>query len=251
MSLVEVDGVSKFFRHQSDRRMLRDYLMELFTGRSRTRDRFHALDDVSFSIDRGESVALLGTNGAGKTTLLSLLCGLARPDQGRVRVNGPVAPLLALGAGFHPDLTGRENLFLNASLLGMSELDAKALFPAIVDFAELGAFIDDPLRVYSAGMTLRLGFAIAVHCNASLVVIDEVMAVGDLPFQQKCLARLRRLREEGRSLICVSHSIELLREFCDRGIWLHHGKVELDGPVDAVTEEYVRFLSERSVSARV
>ena len=251
MSLVEVACVTKYFRHRPDGRMLRDYLAELFTGRARTAHRFYALRDVSFSIGHGESVAVLGTNGAGKTTLLSLLCGLVQPDAGTVRVRGPVAPLLALGAGFHPDLTGRENLFLNASLLGMSEVEAKALFSAMVDFAELEAFIDDPLRVYSAGMMLRLGFAIAVHCNASLVIIDEVMAVGDLPFQQKCLARLRQMREDGRSLICVSHSMELLREFCDRAIWLHHGQVELDGPVHAVTEEYVRFLGERSLAAKV
>ncbi len=240
MSIISVHGVSKIFRHRTSGTLLRDHVRDMVTAPRR--EGFYALTNVSFEVGKQESVALIGANGAGKSTMLALVCGLARPDEGTVQVGGSVAPLLELGSGFHPDLTGRENLYINAALLGMNQQQSKERYEPIVEFSELADFIDEPLRTYSAGMVLRLAFSIATHCDPDILIIDEVLGVGDTNFQHKCHGRIDELRSKGKTFLVVSHSTPTIREFCDRAIWLHQGKVVADGPADAVADEYTRFM---------
>lgn len=240
MSLISVKGVSKIFRHRASATLLRDHVRNLATKPSR--EGFYALRDVSFEVSEQESVALIGANGAGKSTMLALVCGLASPDEGSIDVGAPIAPLLELGSGFHPDLTGRENCMINGALLGMNEQQSKERFPAILEFSELEEFIDEPLRTYSAGMILRLAFSIATHCDSGILVIDEILGVGDTNFQNKCRERIEKLRAKGQTFLVVSHSTPTVREFCNRAIWLHHGQVIADGPSGPVVDEYTRFM---------
>lgn len=196
---------------------------------------FLALRDVNLTIEDGETVGLLGLNGSGKSTLLKLVSGVLRPDEGTVWTRGRVAGLIEVGAGFHPDLTGRENVYLNAAILGMTEAETRHKFDDILDFSEIGRFIDTEVKFYSSGMFLRLAFAVAVHTEPELFLVDEILAVGDEPFQDKCLTRIRRLHDEGRTLVIVSHDLETLEKMCDRGIVLSHGEVVFDGGMsDAV-----------------
>jgi ABC-type polysaccharide/polyol phosphate transport system ATPase subunit len=217
MSIIRVEHVSKVFRQKVDRRLLRDHLRQIVSRRSEA-DGFHVLTDISFTVQQGESVALVGANGAGKSTLLALICGLAQPDAGRIEIDGQVAAMLEFASGFHHDLTGRENVMLNAAFLGLNRRQAHARFPDIAKFAEIGEFIDQPVRTYSAGMTMRLGFAAAVHCSPDVIIIDEVLGVGDQAFQAKCLERIQQMRAEGRTLLCVSHSPATVRSLCGRSI---------------------------------
>jgi lipopolysaccharide transport system ATP-binding protein len=234
--LIEFSGVSKSFRHGAGARLLRGHLQQWIRGGKR--ERFYALRDVSFRLESGESMALVGRNGAGKSTLLSLVAGLARPDCGRIAVEGRVAALLELGSGFHADLTGFENLRLNASLLGLSRRRTEEVSGAIAEFADIGDFLREPLRTYSTGMLMRLAFAIAIHVDPDILIVDEVLAVGDQAFQQKCFERIRGFKAEGKTLLFVSHATRLVREICDRGLWLEHGKVQMDGSAAAVLEAY-------------
>lgn len=236
MTIVEVDHVSKYFRRKSSRRLLRDHVRGLLSPQKK--DLFQALKDVSFRVRSGESVALIGPNGAGKSTLLALICGLVKPDVGSVTVRGTVSPLLELAAGFHPDLTGRENALLNAALNGLTRREALERLPAIVDFSELHGVMDEPIRTYSSGMVLRLGFAVAVHCDPSLIVIDEVLAVGDAAFQAKCHQKILEFRAAGKTLLFVSHSTAAVRDLCDRAIWLQKGEIAADGPVNETIAQY-------------
>jgi ABC-type polysaccharide/polyol phosphate transport system ATPase subunit len=183
-------------------------------------------------------VAVIGANGAGKSTLLSLVTGLAPPSAGTVTVTGRAAALLDLGSGFHPDLTGRENILLNASLLGFSRSRAYALYDQIVEFSELDDFIKEPLRTYSNGMMLRLAFSVAVNLDPQILIIDEVLAVGDQKFQAKCTEKIFEIRNQGRTILCVSHVSPTLRELCDRAIWLDHGQLIMDGPIGEVSAAY-------------
>lgn len=183
-------------------------------------------------------MALVGPNGAGKSTILGLLAGLAQPDSGRVKVHGRLAALLELASGFHVDLTGRENVSLNAALLGFTRKETERSFDEIVDFSGIGDFIDEPLRTYSSGMIMRLAFSIAVNVNPDIVLIDEVLSVGDAAFQQKCIAKIGDFRRAGKALVCVSHGNTTVRELCDRAIWLDHGELLMDGTVDAVLAAY-------------
>jgi ABC-type polysaccharide/polyol phosphate transport system ATPase subunit len=185
-----------------------------------------------------EGLAIIGRNGAGKSTLLSLLAGLAPPDRGTIEVNGRVAALLELGSGMHPDLSGAENIYLNAALLGFGEKETRALFDPIVEFAGVGDFIHQPLRTFSSGMHLRLAFAIAVNVNPDILIVDEVLAVGDAEFQAKCYERIRRFRAEGKSFICVSHARPVLQELCDHAIWLDHGALVMSGNTVDVLDAY-------------
>jgi lipopolysaccharide transport system ATP-binding protein len=209
---------------------------------------FWALRAVSFDIYQGETVGIIGANGAGKSTLLRQICGLGRPTTGHARVDGRVAALLELGAGFHPQLTGRENLLVNAIVSGLRRRDASALFDTIVDFAELGDFIDQPLRTFSLGMQMRLAFSVAIHVDPQLLIIDEALSVGDGHFQQKCLDRIEHFRRAGKTLIIVSHEMKTIQSFCSRAIWLRHGKVEGDGPVDEVVPRYESAIHQASYS---
>ena len=194
-------------------------------------DTFLAVNDVSFTIQQGESVGLMGLNGSGKSTLLKMINGVMRPDSGEVLTRGRIAGLIATGAGFHPQLTGRDNVFLNAAILGMSEAETKRKFEQIVEFADIGKFLDTPVGHYSSGMFSRLGFAVAVHTDSDIFLIDEVLAVGDRPFKKKCMIRMQEIREEGRTLLYVSHSAPSVRRMCDRVLVLEKDVLGFDGPV--------------------
>lgn len=190
---------------------------------------FHALDGVSFSVAQGESVALLGFNGSGKSTTLKMLSGVLSPDTGNIRIRGRVAGLIEVGAGFHPDLSGRENVYLNAAILGMSKRETESRFDEIVAFSEIEQFIDTEVKHYSSGMFLRLAFAVAIHTEVDVLLIDEILSVGDEPFQKKCIARIRELHEEGKTLVVVSHDLDMVSNLCERGILLRDGKAVFDG----------------------
>jgi ABC-type polysaccharide/polyol phosphate transport system ATPase subunit len=201
-------------------------------------NKFNALEDVSFTVQQGESIGLMGLNGSGKSTLLKLVNGIMRPDAGRVLTRGRVAGLIATGAGFHSQLTGRENLYLNAAILGMSEAETARKFDDIVEFADIGRFLDSPVGNYSSGMFSRLGFAIAINVESDIFLADEVLAVGDKPFKKKCLQKMQEVRDGGRTLFYVSHAAGSVRKMCDRVIVLDKGRVAFDGDVD----EGIRFL---------
>jgi ABC-2 type transport system ATP-binding protein len=201
-------------------------------------DNFDAVKDVSFTIEQGESVGLMGLNGSGKSTLLKLINGVMKPDKGSVLTRGRIAGLIATGAGFHPQLTGRDNVFLNAAILGMSEAETKRKFDQIVEFADIGKFLDTPVGHYSSGMFSRLGFAVAVHTDSDIFLIDEVLAVGDRPFKRKCMARMQEIRAEGRTMLYVSHAAGSVRKMCDRVLILEKGRLGFDGPVN----EGIRYL---------
>lgn len=199
---------------------------------------FWALRDVSFEVRAGESVGIIGSNGAGKSTLLSMICGLGRPTEGQVDVRGRVGAILQLGAGFHPYLTGRENLYVAAVLGGLRRREVDALFDEIVEFAELQDFIDQPLMSYSSGMQMRLGFSVAIHIDPALLIVDEALSVGDAHFSEKCIDRLTDLRRSGKTLVMVSHDMGSVRRFCTRALWLRRGRLVADGPSEHVTEQY-------------
>jgi ABC-2 type transport system ATP-binding protein len=201
-------------------------------------DSFWAVDDVSFTVEQGESIGLMGLNGSGKSTLLKLISGVMRPDRGTVLTRGRIAGLIATGAGFHPQLSGRDNVFLNAAILGMTEAETRKKFDEIVEFADIGKFLDTPVGHYSSGMFSRLGFAVAVHTESDIFLIDEVLAVGDKPFKKKCIARMEEIKAEGRTLFYVSHSAPSVRRMCDRVLVLEKGRLGYDGP----TKEGIRYL---------
>ena len=239
MSLIVCDKVSKFFRLQTSKKLIREHVSDLVD--SNDEDRFYALRDVSFTVERGESLGIVGRNGAGKSTLLSVITGLAKPDTGTVDVKGRVAPLLEIGSGFHPDLTGRENLRLNASLLGLSRAETDQLQPAIIDFADIGDHIDAPLRTYSSGMMLRLAFGVAMQLKPEILIVDELLAVGDAGFQEKCLKRIQEMLSSGASLLFVSHAPHMVAQFCKKALWLDQGRVMRYGPAGEVVGAYLDF----------
>jgi ABC-type polysaccharide/polyol phosphate transport system ATPase subunit len=234
--LIEFQNVTKWFPHSTGRQLLRTHITRWF-GKVH-RENFYALRNVSFQLEDGESLAIVGSNGAGKSTLLSLAAGLTFPDEGQVRVNGRIVALLELGSGFHPDLTGAENLVLNAALLGLSKRKTRELFDRIVEFSGIGQFIDDPLRTYSSGMVVRLAFSIAIQCDPDILLIDEVLAVGDAAFQEKSREALVAFRRAGKSMLFVSHAAHSVRQMCDRAIWIDHGAVMMDGSVNEVLDAY-------------
>jgi ABC-2 type transport system ATP-binding protein len=195
-------------------------------------DRFKALDDVSFTVQQGESIGLMGLNGSGKSTLLKLINGIMRPESGSVRTRGRISGLIATGAGFHPQLTGRENIYLNAAILGMGEAETARKFDEIVDFADIGKFLDSPVGHYSSGMFARLGFSVAIHVESDIFLADEVLAVGDKPFKAKCLEKMAEIRDGGRTLFYVSHSAGSVRKMCTRALVLEEGRLVYDGGVN-------------------
>ncbi|TMK47099.1 MAG: ABC transporter ATP-binding protein [Actinobacteria bacterium] len=231
---LEVADVSKKFRLYRERPT--SLKARLLHSRMRAED-FWALRDVSFDIPEGSSLGLIGHNGSGKTTLLKIVAGILRPTSGVVRQRGRLAALLELGAGFHPELTGRENVYLNASFLGLSRRETDAAYEAIVAFAELEDFMDNQVKFYSSGMLVRLGFAVAVHVDPEVLLIDEVLAVGDEAFQAKCLDRIRQFQRDGRTIVLVTHALDTVTKICDRAVMLHHGEVHAAGaPADVVRE---------------
>lgn len=233
VNAIEVSGISKEFvlRHT---RSIKEAVVWLAKGRKGDMSqKFHALKDVSLNVETGETVALLGLNGSGKSTLLKHISGVMLPDSGTVRTRGRVAGLIEVGAGFHPDLSGRDNIYLNGAILGMSEQQIKDRFDEIVDFSEIGQFIDTEVKFYSSGMYLRLAFSVAVHTDPEVFLVDEILAVGDEPFQHKCIAKIQELAAGGKTLVVVSHDLDLVSRICQRGILLEHGDLVFDGPIKA------------------
>jgi ABC-type polysaccharide/polyol phosphate transport system ATPase subunit len=224
-------------RFQLRESSLREYVPALF-GRKDKTPPFYALNDVSFTIEKGETVGIVGRNGSGKSTALKLMAGVMAPTAGEVLISGRISPLIELGAGFHPDLTGRENVFLNASILGVANSQARERLNEIIDFAELAEFMDMPVKRYSSGMYTRLGFSVAVHSDPDILLIDEVLAVGDSSFQEKCMHKMREFKRAGITIIVVSHTPGVVTEFCDRAIWLDHGRLRGDGPSAEVMRDY-------------
>ncbi len=243
---IAVENVSKWFRrYHSNRPMTLQEAVLRGLRRLGPAEQFYALHDISFTVPTGTMLGILGHNGAGKSTLLRLIGKVGRPDTGTITVHGHIGALLDLGAGFHPDLTGRENLFINGIISGLTRREVAQRFDSIVAFAELEQFIDSPLRTYSSGMQMRLAFAIAAHIEADVLLIDEVLAVGDAAFQQKCLKRIARFAEEGRTVVLVSHDASLVRKLCDRVLWLRRGELVAHGEVDVVVGQYLaEMLSE-------
>lgn len=243
MAGIRVQSVSKRFRRYGDSRPAT--LQETFVKGFRrfgspfgSPDEFWALQDVSLEVAGGEMVGVIGRNGAGKSSLLRLVGGVGKPDSGSIAVDGRLGALIDLGAGFHPELTGRENAYLNGVISGFSRRQVNAIFDEIVQFAELEAFIDNPLRTYSTGMQLRLAFSVAVHVQPEVLLVDEVLAVGDLGFQQKCLDRIRQLQRQGAAILFVTHDLGMAQQFCDRIVWLNGGHVAAAGPPDEVVSAY-------------
>lgn len=206
-------------------------------------EQFWALRDINFSVRDGETIGIIGKNGAGKSTLLRLIGGVGRPDHGAIQTRGRIGALLELGAGFHPDLTGRENLFISGVISGLTRQQVSERFDSIVDFAELEAFIDSPLRTYSTGMQMRLAFAVAVHIDPEILLIDEVLAVGDINFQNKCLRRIAQFKEQGCTVLLVSHEANLVEKLCDRAIWLRRGEIAAQGAAEMVVSQYVSAMA--------
>jgi len=239
-ALIRFDHVSKKYNLHADRpRAFTQAFVRLMRGQWRTAgDEFWALSDVCFEIPEGQMVGILGPNGSGKTTALKLMSNIIRPTRGRVHVGASVAGLIGLGAGFHPDLTGRDNIYLNGSLLGLTRREVDRRFDEIVEFAELGDFIHVQLRRYSTGMQVRLGFAVAVSVDAQIVLADEVLAVGDEAFQRKCLDRIRELRATGRTIVFVSHDVVTVELMCDRVLVFSSGQLVEDGPPAQAVQHY-------------
>jgi ABC-type polysaccharide/polyol phosphate transport system ATPase subunit len=242
---VEAEGLTKTYRSYATPW---DRLLEGITRRRRHRE-FHALEDVSFALPRGEGLALIGENGAGKSTLLKILAGITAPSAGAFAVSGKIASILELGSGFHPEFTGRQNIVLNAAMLGLSQEELRRKMPHIIAFSELGEFIDQPVKCYSTGMVMRLGFSIATQVEPDVLIVDEALSVGDGYFQKKCMDRLRIFVDSGGTLLFCSHAMYYVSAFCQRALWLRRGRVAALGPVSEVVREYENFLVAKSAHA--
>ena len=235
-SAVSIDGLWKYFRLYHEKNQ---YLKStMLNGRRSRFDEFWALKDISFEIPEGSTFGIIGSNGSGKSTLLKCLAGILTPDKGTLKVNGRISALLELGAGFHPDLTGRENVFLNGAILGMTNKEIENNFDDIIEFAGLGQFIDTPVKNYSSGMVVRLGFAIATNVDPEILIIDEVLAVGDASFQQRCFEKIESFRKDGKTIILVSHGLSQITQLCTTAAWLERGSLRMLGSSYEVVSEY-------------
>lgn len=238
---IVVERLSKRFRLAHERSLnLKSALLTLVRGRAGYEELW-ALREVSLRVARGETVAVVGSNGSGKSTLLSLIAGILRPTAGRIETSGRVFALFELGAGFHPELSGRDNVYLNGSLLGLSRREITAKLPAIAEFAELEAFIDSPVKSYSTGMYMRLGFAIAAQIDPDVLLIDEALAVGDEHFQAKCYRTIAEFQQRGKTIVVVSHDDDAIRRIAGRVIWLERGEIRADGPVEVALQRYLDY----------
>jgi ABC-type polysaccharide/polyol phosphate transport system ATPase subunit len=233
--VVRLDRVSKCYQLHRKRQLLAQHAWKTI---KRATEPFWALRDVSFHLGAGETLAIIGPNGAGKSTLLSIIVGVTSPTSGYVHRAGRVGALLELGSGFHPDLTGMENIHLNASLLGLSRLQVRERLESIVEFSGLASFIDEPVRTYSSGMVARLGFSVAVHIDPDILILDEVLAVGDQSFRKKCEQKVAEFAAQGKTLLFVSHGMETVLSICRRAIWLDRGRVKMDGHSETVVRSY-------------
>ena len=235
---IKVDNVTKRFKLYYDKpSTLKERLV--FWNHKKSDERT-VLKNINLKIEKGETVALIGVNGSGKSTLLKLMTKIIYPTEGKIKINGKLTSLLELGAGFHPDFTGRENIYFNASIFGLSKEEIKRRVDDIIEFSELGEFIDSPVRTYSSGMYMRLAFSVAINVDAEILLIDEILAVGDQHFQDKCFAKLRELRDSDKTIVIVSHSLGPIKELCKRAVWLYDGKVRMDGNAKDVIDEYLK-----------
>ena len=233
---IEVRNVNKQFVLRHTRSMKEAFVWLIKGRKGDLSEKFHALKGVSLDVEQGETVALLGLNGSGKSTLLKHISGVMRPDSGSVGTRGRVAGLIEVGAGFHHDLSGRDNVYLNGAILGMTEAEIDEKFDSIVEFSEIGQFIDTEVKFYSSGMYLRLAFSVAVHTDPEVFLVDEILAVGDEPFQKKCIDKIKELAGEGKTLVVVSHDLDLVSRICERGVLLEHGQIVMDAPVTEVVQ---------------
>lgn len=237
--IIEAENLSIKYNKSTERvDSIKEYLIRKLKGQMKFEE-FWALNDVSFSIGKGETVGIIGFNGSGKSTLLKVIAGVLKPAKGRVSVQGSVAPLIELGAGFDPDLSARENIYLNGAVLGYNRKQMQALFQEIVDFSELHDFLDVPVKNFSSGMQARLGFAIATAVIPDILIVDEVLGVGDYKFQQKCYRRMQEIISSGATVLFVSHSIDQVKDICKRVIWVDEGRILMDGDVDEVCDSYM------------
>ena len=235
---IKVDNVTKSFKVFYDKpSTLKERLV--FWNKKKVDERV-VLKSINLDIQKGETVALIGTNGSGKSTLLKLMTQIIYPTKGKIKTYGKLTSLLELGAGFHPDFTGRENIFFNASIFGLTKKEIKERLDQIIEFSELEELIDNPVRTYSSGQYMRLAFSVAINVNAEILLIDEILAVGDQHFQDKCFAKLHELKDSGKTIVIVSHNMDSIRNLCDRAIWIYEGEVREDGKVDDVVKKYIK-----------
>ena len=238
---IEVNDVDKSFKVYYDKaNTLKERI--LFWNRNRHEVR-EVLSDITLTIKRGETVALVGVNGSGKSTLLKLMTQIIYPDKGTIKTYGKLVSLLELGAGFHPDFSGRENIYFNASIFGLSKKEIDERLDDIIAFSELGEYIDNPVRTYSSGKYMRLAFSIAINVDAEILLIDEILAVGDQHFQERCYEKMMELKKEGKTMVFVTHSMSAVKKFCDRAVWLSNGRIRMDGSTEEVVEEYLKVCS--------
>ncbi|MBR3524090.1 MAG: ABC transporter ATP-binding protein [Bacilli bacterium] len=235
---IKVDNVTKSFKVFYDKpSTLKERLV--FWNKKKVDERV-VLKNINVDINKGETVALIGTNGSGKSTLLKLMTQIIYPTKGKIKTWGKLTSLLELGAGFHPDFTGRENIYFNASIFGLTRKEINERLDQIIEFSELGELIDNPVRTYSSGQYMRLAFSVAINVNAEILLIDEILAVGDQHFQDKCFAKLHELKDSGKTIVIVSHSMESIKNLCDRAIWIYEGEVREDGKVNDVVKDYIK-----------
>ncbi len=238
---IKVTHVSKKFKLYYDHANTLKEKILFFSYKNKSKDGIlHVLKDINLTIYKGESVALIGTNGSGKSTLLKLMTKIIYPNKGRIVTHGKLTSLLELGAGFHDDFTGRENIYFNASIFGLTRSEIDSKINEIIEFSELQDFIDNPVRTYSSGMYMRLAFSVAINVDADILLIDEILAVGDQHFQEKCFNKLRELKKAGKTIVIVTHSMQQVKAFCDRAVWLYKGEVRMDGNTDEVLDEYLK-----------
>lgn len=236
---IIVEHVYKTFDVYFDKaNSLKEKLLFWKRNRKETRE---VLKDINLTIKNGEAVALIGVNGSGKSTLLKLMTKIIYPNKGKITTNGKLTSLLELGAGFHPDFSGRENIYFNASIFGLTRKEIDERINKIIEFSELEDYIDNPVRTYSSGMYMRLAFAVAINVDADILLVDEILAVGDQHFQEKCINKMKDLKKEGKTMVFVTHSLSTVKEFCDRAVWLCQGVVKMDGKPDEVIEEYIKY----------
>jgi len=234
--IIKFENVTKNFS-KNNQKTFKEFLPALFMG-EKTVDKFTALSNISFEVQKGECVGIIGPNGAGKSTILKLVAGVMSPTSGKVTVHGKISPLIELGAGMHPELSGKENIYLNGAILGLKRKQIDQYYQSIVDFSELQEFIDQPIKHYSSGMYMRLAFSIAVHVDPEILIVDEILAVGDSAFQEKCFKKMEEFKKRGVTIIFVSHSMSQVQSFCTRAIYLKHGKLIADGLPDTVCQQY-------------
>ena len=235
---IIVENVCKSFNvYQDKASTIKEKL--LFFSRNR-KEKIEVLKNINLKIKQGETVGLIGVNGSGKSTLLKLMTKIIYPDSGKITTNGKLTSLLELGAGFHPDFSGRENIYFNASIFGLTRKEIDARLHDIIEFSELGEFIDNPVRTYSSGMYMRLAFSVAINVDAEILLIDEILSVGDQHFQEKCYNKMTELKEQGKTMVFVTHSLDVVKKLCTRAVWLYNGEIKMDGNTEEVVDEYIR-----------